>query len=207
MSHPVRRIVIATHNPHKTVEFRDLLGESWLVEDLTSHPALPVPVEDGNSFAENAAIKARSAGQRLGTPVLVVADDSGLEVDALDGRPGIFSARYGGPGAGDAGNRDRVLEEMAGIPAEKRSARFRCVLAVARGAEVLASFDGSVEGRLTEQAAGEGGFGYDPIFVPEGFSATFGELPPATKQEISHRARALRKLTEWLKDAELTGEP
>ena len=197
-----RRIVIATHNTHKTGEFRELLGAGWLVEDLTAHPALPVPVEDGATFEENAGIKARSAAERLGAEVLVVADDSGLEVDALGGRPGIFSARYAGLGAGDAGNRELVLREMAGEAA--RSARFRCVLAVARGAEVVASFSGAVEGRLTEQAAGQGGFGYDPIFIPEGHEATFGELPAAVKNGLSHRARALGELLRWLEDGELT---
>ena len=199
-----RRIVIATHNTHKTGEFRELLGAGWLVEDLTAHPALPVPVEDGATFEENAGIKARSAAERLGAEVLVVADDSGLEVDALGGRPGIFSARYAGLGAGDAGNRELVLREMAGEAA--RSARFRCVLAVARGAEVVASFSGAVEGRLTEQAAGQGGFGYDPIFIPEGHEATFGELPAAVKNGLSHRARALGELLRWLEDGELTRE-
>ena len=197
-----RRIVIATHNTHKTGEFRELLGAGWLVEDLTAHPALPVPVEDGATFEENAGIKARSAAERLGAEVLVVADDSGLEVDALGGRPGIFSARYAGLGAGDAGNRELVLREMAGEAA--RSARFRCVLAVARGAEVVATFRGAVEGRLTEQAAGQGGFGYDPIFIPEGHEATFGELPAAVKNGLSHRARALGELLRWLEDGELT---
>ena len=155
---PAPRIVIATHNAHKTGEFRALLGEAWQVEDLHAFPDLPVPEEDGDSFAANAAIKARSAGLRLGEAVLVVADDSGLEVDALGGRPGIFSARYAGAGAGDAGNRELVLREMAGVPEGERQARFRCVLAVARGGVVVASFAGVVEGRLTEVASGAGGF-------------------------------------------------
>lgn len=207
MNGPVRRIVIATHNTHKTGEFRVLLGAGWGVEDLTMHPELPVPVEDGATFEENAGIKARSAAERLGEAVLVVADDSGLEVDHLAGRPGIFSARYAGPGAGDAGNRDKVLQELEGVPAAERGARFRCVLAVARGAEVLACFSGAVEGRLTWAAAGQGGFGYDPIFIPEGHDATFGELPAAVKNGLSHRAMALEKLLRWLEDAELTSPP
>ena len=199
-----RRIVIATHNTHKTGEFRALLGAGWQVEDLTAHPELPVAVEDGATFEANAGIKARSAGERLGPAVLVVADDSGLEVDALGQRPGIFSARYAGAGAGDAGNRDLVLQEMAGVPGGSRGARFRCVLAVARGPVVVASFGGAVEGRITEQTAGTGGFGYDPIFVPEGHELTFGELPAAVKNGLSHRARALAQLLLWLEDPELT---
>lgn len=204
MSTEEKLIVIATHNTHKTGEFRALLGPGWVVRDLTSWPDLPVPEEDGLTFEENAGIKARSAGSRLGEDVLVVADDSGLEVDALGGRPGIYSARYGGPGAGDKGNRDKVLEEMAAVPAEARTARFRCVLAVARGSEVVARFSGSVEGSLTREAGGEGGFGYDPIFVPEGFSETFGELPAGVKNELSHRARALHGLLQWLREEDLT---
>jgi len=199
-----RKIVIATHNTHKTGEFRALLGAGWEVEDLTAYPELPVPVEDGATFEENAGIKAVSAARRLGERVLVVADDSGLEVDALAGRPGIFSARYAGPGAGDAGNRVRVLEEMRGVPAGERGARFRCVLAVAQGEAVVACFAGAVEGRLTEEAAGVGGFGYDPIFIPEGHAATFGELPAEVKNALSHRARALTGLLAWLEAAELT---
>ncbi len=198
------RIVIATHNAHKTGEFRALLGEGWQVEDLASYPELPVPEEDGDSFAANAAIKARAAGERLGAEVLVVADDSGLEVEALGGRPGIFSARYAGAGASDAGNRALVLREMAGVPEGSRQARFRCVLAVARGGEVVASFEGVVEGRLVEAAEGEGGFGYDPIFVPEGEVATFGALAAEVKHRMSHRARALAGLLRWLEDADLT---
>lgn len=197
-----KRIVIATHNPHKTGEFRQLLGRSWVVEDLMAHPALPVPVEDGKTYEENAGIKARSAGAMLGEGVLIVADDSGMEVDALGGRPGIFSARYAGPGAGDTGNRDLVLKEMAGVA--DRTARFRCVLAVARGGEVVVSFNGEVEGRLAEQASGHGGFGYDPIFIPEGYEGTFGELSSEVKNSLSHRSRALAKLIAWLEEVELT---
>ena len=204
MSAAEKLMVIATHNTHKTGEFRALLGPGWVVRDLTSYPELPVPEEDGLTFEDNAGIKARSAGARLGEGVLVVADDSGLEVDALAGRPGIFSARYAGPGAGDKGNRDKVLQEMEAVPAEARTARFRCVLAVARGGEVVARFSGAVEGSLTREAGGEGGFGYDPIFVPEGFSETFGELPAAVKNELSHRARALHGLMKWLVDEDLT---
>lgn len=202
MSRPQRRIVIATHNTHKTGEFRALLAESWQVEDLTAFPGLPVPEEDADTFEANAGIKAVSAASRLGAGVLVVADDSGLEVDALGGRPGIFSARYAGPGAGDAGNRNKVLAEMEGNL--HRTARFRCVLAVARGTEVVAAFNGAVEGRLTSAAVGGGGFGYDPIFIPDGYQETFGELPSATKNALSHRARALKELLRWLEDAELT---
>lgn len=192
-------IVVATHNAHKTSEFRAMLAPGWEVRDLSSWPEWPVPEENGTTFEENAVIKALAAGRRLGPEVLVVADDSGLEVDALGGRPGIFSARYAGPGAGDVANRDKVVAEMAEVPEDQRTARFRCVLAVARGGEIAGCFDGAVEGRVTTAASGASGFGYDPVFIPDGHEATFGELPPEVKNGISHRSRALGKLTAWLK--------
>jgi XTP/dITP diphosphohydrolase len=181
-----------------------LLGEGWEVTDLKSYPEWPVPVEDGVSFEENAGIKAMAASERLGAGVLVVADDSGLEVDALGGRPGIFSARYAGEGASEAENREKLMGEMTGVPMERRAARFRCVLAVARVGEVVACFSGSVEGQIAEQATGQGGFGYDPIFVPVGYEKSFGELSLEVKNTLSHRARALEKLLAWAKDVDLT---
>ncbi len=197
---PVQRLLIATHNAHKTGEFQALLGEGWLVEDLSAHPELPAPEETGTTFEENATIKALAAGAALGPEVLVVADDSGLEVDALGGRPGVYSARYAGPGAGDRGNLEKVLAELAeaGVRGKDRSARFRCVLVLARGAEKLAAFDGTIEGILANEAKGEGGFGYDPAFIPEGHCETFGQLPPEVKNGMSHRARALTRLLAHL---------
>ena len=195
-----RRLVIATHNAHKTEEFRELLGPAWRVEDLGLHPGLPAPEEDGLTFEENATIKALAASSVLGPDVLVVADDSGLEVDALGGRPGIHSARYAGPGAGDRGNLDRVLAELdaAGVRGKARSARFRCVLVLACGGAKLAAFAGAVEGILANEPKGDGGFGYDPAFIPEGHCGTFGQLPAAVKNALSHRARALAGLVEYL---------
>jgi len=200
MSPAPRRLVIATHNGHKTEEFRALLGPEWNVEDLSAHPHLPAPEEDGSTFEENATIKALAAGPVLGPEVLVVADDSGLEVDALDGRPGIHSARYAGPGAGDRANLEKVLAELAAahVRGKARSARFRCVLVLARGAEKLAAFHGTVEGVLANEPKGRGGFGYDPAFIPDGYCETFGQLPPAVKNTLSHRARALAGLLEYL---------
>ena len=195
-----RRIVIATHNSHKTGEFRSLLGEGWEVEDLTAHPHLPPPVEDGGTFEENATIKALAAGRALGPEVLVVADDSGLEVDALEGRPGIYSARYAGPGAGDGGNLRKVLDELAsaGVRGKDRSGRFRCVLVLAQGDTKVAAFHGAVEGILANEPKGGGGFGYDPAFIPDGHCETFGQLPAEVKNGLSHRARALTGLLEFL---------
>ncbi|HWB06700.1 MAG TPA: RdgB/HAM1 family non-canonical purine NTP pyrophosphatase [Verrucomicrobiales bacterium] len=202
MSFPSHRLVIATHNAHKTGEFRALLGANWQVEDLSAHPHLPVPEETGSTFEENATIKALAASAVLGPEVMVVADDSGLEVDALQGRPGIYSARYAGAGAGDRGNLEKVLTELsaAGIRGKDRSGRFRCVLVLAQGGEKLAAFQGAVEGILANEAKGNGGFGYDPAFIPDGYCETFGQLPAETKNGLSHRARALAGLIEYLAD-------
>jgi XTP/dITP diphosphohydrolase len=201
------RIVIATHNTHKTAEFRALLGEGWEVEDLTVHRHLRAPEEDGETFEENATIKALAASRGLGPEVLVVADDSGLEVDALDGRPGIYSARYAGPGAGDGGNLQKVLDELAaaGVRGKDRRARFRCVLVLVRDGEKLAAFHGAVEGILANEAKGGGGFGYDPAFIPAGYCETFGQLPGEVKNGLSHRARALTGLLEFLTSSPLAG--
>ncbi len=198
MPAPLPRLVIATHNAHKTGEFREMLGARWLVEDLTAHAGLIPPEETGATFEENAAIKSLAASAFLGPEVLVVADDSGLEVDALDGRPGVRSARYAG--GGDEANRDKVLAELeaAGIHGTARTGRFRCVLSVARAGVELAVFRGAVEGVIADGVRGAGGFGYDPVFIPDGHCATFGELPASVKNGISHRSRALSVLVHWL---------
>ncbi len=194
------KLLIATKNAHKTAEIAAMLPD-WEVSDLTAHPAIAAPEETGATFVENAAIKAVAASQRFAG--LVLSDDSGLEVDALGGAPGVRSARYAGPGANDADNRARLLRELAGI--ETRAARFRCVMAVAESGVVLATFEGAVEGKIIERERGGGGFGYDSLFVPQGFDETFGELPAATKNQLSHRARALRGAAEFL-GARLRGE-
>lgn len=194
-----RTLVIATHNQHKTGEFRQLCP-GWHVEDLSSHPHIPAPVEDGSTFEENSTIKALHASALLGPDVLVIADDSGLEVDALGGRPGIHSARYSGSGATDSSNREKVLAELnaTGATGTARSGRFRCVLVAVQGGRKLAAFHGTVEGTLAESCAGEGGFGYDPLFIPDRHTGTFGTLPPEVKNSLSHRARAMAGLLEWL---------
>lgn len=189
----MRRLLIATKNAHKTSEIRAILGDGWDVEDLTGHPEIPAPEETGTTFLENASIKAMAASQIF--PAYVLADDSGLEVDALGGAPGVESARYSGPNATDATNRARLLDQLAG--AESR-AWFRCVMAVAQHGKVLETFDGSVEGRIVSKERGTGGFGYDPLFIPEGFAGTFGELPSEIKNGLSHRARALAAAREFL---------
>ncbi len=182
-------LLLATHNAHKTREVAGILGAAFSVTDLRAHPHLPVPEETGATFEENAAIKAVAASRAVGG--LVLADDSGLEVDALGGAPGVHSARYAGASATDETNRRKLLAAMQGVT--NRSARFRCVLALACDGSVLSYFHGTVEGRIIEEERGAGGFGYDPVFIPAGHDRTFAELPAAVKARESHRARALAK--------------
>ncbi len=187
-------LVIATGNSHKTAEFRSLLDPRWTIQDLADHPQLPVPEETGTTLLENATIKALSASQVLGKDYLVLADDSGLEVEALQGAPGVYSARYAGPQATDARNRAKLLAELARVGArgKARAGRFQCVLVLAQGSEVLGHWAGQVEGILANEDQGQGGFGYDPLFIPAGYCQTFGELSPAVKHRLSHRARAVQ---------------
>ena len=188
------QLIVATRNAHKTREIQRILGPAFTVTDLSAHPEIPDIRETGKSFEENAMLKAVGASRHL--PGLIVADDSGLEVDALGGAPGIFSARYAGENATDKQNVDRLLDELARTGTEKTrgSARFRCVIALARQGELLRTFEGIVEGTIVERARGLHGFGYDPIFVPRGFEETFAELPAEVKNTISHRAKAIRGL-------------
>ncbi|HEY3602154.1 MAG TPA: RdgB/HAM1 family non-canonical purine NTP pyrophosphatase [Chthoniobacterales bacterium] len=190
-------LLIATRNAHKTREFAGLLGPEFVLEDLRSHPHLAEVVEDGATFAANARIKALAVSRQL--PGLVLADDSGLEVDSLGGAPGVFSARYAGLGATDEANRRKLLAELAKRgPDAARTARFRCALVLARDGHVLAICEGSVAGEIVRQARGSAGFGYDPLFQPNGLSETFAELSPVVKNAISHRGCALTKLKPLL---------
>jgi XTP/dITP diphosphohydrolase len=196
---PMPRLLIATKNAHKAQEIRAILGLEWDVADLNAYPEVPAPEETGATFAENAAIKAVAAS-RLFTS-FVLSDDSGLEVDALSGAPGVISARYAGPRATDADNRARLLRELAAEAArgKARSARFRCAMCVARDGAVLGTFDGAVEGVIINHERGDGGFGYDSLFVPAGYCETFAQLPEHVKNRESHRARALAKAHEFLR--------
>lgn len=191
------RLLIATKNAHKTAEISALLGSAWEVADMNSFPEVPSPEETGDTFAENAAIKAIASSNLFDG--LVLSDDSGLEVDALAGAPGVYSARYAGLEATDADNREKLVRELsAGGSPEPWTARFRCAMALAQNGAVIGAFDGTVEGRVISQARGEGGFGYDPLFIPEGREATFAELPAAVKNGESHRSRALAKVVAFL---------
>ena len=188
-------ILLATRNRHKTKEIQTMLGEGVVVTDATQYEHLPEVEETGVTFEENSRLKAEGISRHVSG--LVLADDSGLEVDALGKEPGVYSARYAGPGCTDEANTALVLRKMKGFPNEVRAARFRCVLAVAQNGITLAVFDGTVEGILAHEVRGEGGFGYDPIFMPLGYDLTFGELSADIKHSMSHRSRALSQFREW----------
>ena len=191
------RLLVATKNAHKTAEIRAILGDGWEITDLTAHPAMPSPEETGATFEENARIKAEAAS--LVFPGFVLSDDSGLEVDALGGAPGVHSARYAGAHGDDAANRATLRRALAACGApEPWVARFRCAMAIAESGRTLATFDGRVEGRVIAEERGTGGFGYDALFIPAGHRETFGELPSDVKNTLSHRARALAKAAATL---------
>jgi len=193
-------LLLATHNADKTREIQRILGAKFAVRDLSKHPEISKPLENGKTFEENAILKAIAASRKL--PSLVIADDSGLEVDALGGAPGIYSARYATENASDAKNVEKLLQELRArnIADEKRSARFRCVIALARNEKLLGAFEGVVEGNIVDPPRGSGGFGYDPVFQPKEFKQTFAEMPPELKNKISHRAEAIVALREALSD-------
>lgn len=192
-------LVVATQNPGKLRELRHLLGDlPFKLYGLTDFPDIaPIP-ETGNSFIENASLKA--AGYAMQTGCLSLADDSGLEVDALGGAPGILSARYAGEPASDAERIEKLLLELSGYAAMNRSARFVSAVAVADGGgRILAVSVGECKGRIDFAPRGSEGFGYDPIFIPSGYDKTFAELKGEIKNEISHRARALAGAREFLR--------
>ncbi len=195
----VREILLATANPAKAREMREILalaeagGTSpvrWRM--LSEFPDLPVPEETGETFLANAELKAHHYAQRTG--LWTIADDSGLEVDALGGDPGVRSARYAGEPCNDLANNALLVERLAGVPPERRSARFRCAVVLSDGRVVLASAEGAVEGRIIHQPMGDNGFGYDPHFWVEAAGMTTAQMSPAEKHAISHRGQALRLL-------------
>jgi XTP/dITP diphosphohydrolase len=190
----VNSLILATRNAHKTREFSEILGNEFVVRDLSAQPDALEIEETGTTFAENAILKAVAISKRF-PGLVVVGDDSGLEVDALDGAPGVDSARYAGPGAKDSDNIERLLSELRKLSIERPySARFRCVLALGHDGKLIDTFEGAVEGAIVEPPRGMGGFGYDPVFQPAGLAQTFGEISPEEKNRISHRANAIRLL-------------
>jgi XTP/dITP diphosphohydrolase len=190
----MQKLVVATGNSHKTEEIRAMLGAGYEVSDLKAYPELTAVEETGTTFLENATLKAVEISQQV--PGLVLSDDSGLEVDALGGAPGVYSSRYAGEDGNDAANNAKLLTELDGK--EHRTARFRCVMVLAENGKVLAHFDGAVEGRIIRERQGTAGFGYDPLFAPDGYDQTFAELGDAVKNGFSHRARAMEKVVAWL---------
>ncbi len=197
-------LLLATRNVNKTREFGQILGNDFRVTDLSDLENCLGVEESGRTFGENASLKALTVSQRVDRTRLVVADDSGLEVDALGGAPGIFSARYAGDNANDRENIDKLLGELVSrkVPFDERSARFRCVIALAQEGKILGTFEGAVQGMIVDHPRGDSGFGYDPIFLPDGLNQTFGELSAEAKNKISHRGKALSALREFLSERE-----
>jgi len=206
----VTTLLIATRNAHKVGEISAILGEPFRYLTLDDYPSAPSVVEDATTFTGNATKKAtelaRWVGAAIPQPAFVLADDSGLEVDALAGAPGVHSARFAALDSGaagnspDADNNRKLLRLLQNIPAEKRTARFRCVLALVEAQspkskiQSLRLFSGACEGRIDFAPRGAGGFGYDPLFIPDGFTQSFAELGEDVKNRLSHRAQALAQL-------------
>ena len=200
MAAPLDRLIVATRNQKKTIEIREMLKGVCGVIDVTELEAegatLPEIEETGTTFAENATLKA--LGISAVVEGLVLADDSGLEIDGLNGEPGVWSSSYGGEEGNHLKNNARLERELPKVPEEQRTGRFRCVMVLAKGGKAQGEFAGAVEGRLLEKPQGAEGFGYDPYFVPEGYEKTFAELGPEVKNGMSHRGRALRQVVEHL---------
>lgn len=191
------KILLATSNRGKIKEITHILeGLDLELVTLDDYPGLQLPPEYGSTFRENALIKARAASAKAG--VAALADDSGLEVDFLGGRPGIYSARYAGAEASDRDNWLKLLKELEGVPVEKRTARFRCVVALVWTGGVEEFYEGSLEGVIASEPKGTNGFGYDPVFFIPGTGKTAAELTPNEKNLLSHRAKALEKLKNSL---------
>ena len=193
-----RRLLLGTRNPGKVKEIRTILeGSGWSFSSLLEFAEVGPAAEDFATYAENAIAKARFYAAATGLPAL--ADDSGLEVAALGGAPGVYSARYAGEGASDADRRALLLSELAKVNSRDRRARFVAAVAIVRpDGEVLNVSEGVCEGTIIFEPRGSGGFGYDPLFVPDGYNQTFAELPDEVKNRISHRARALMQTRDSL---------
>ncbi|MEN8167234.1 MAG: XTP/dITP diphosphatase [Pseudomonadota bacterium] len=196
--HTGEKIVLASNNAGKVREINQLLGSQRIQVVPQKEFDIPDAVEDGLSFVENAIKKARHAARLSGLPA--IADDSGIEVDALQGAPGIYSARYAGEGASDQANLEKLLEQMKDVPEAERSARFQCLLVYMHHADDPTPIicQGSWEGRILHEPAGENGFGYDPIFFVPTHDCSSAQLPAEVKNSLSHRGQALRKLLDEL---------
>ncbi len=219
----MKQLIIATRNAHKVEEIQAMLPRDVACRGLKNLGEMPDAIEDADTFAGNALKKAAGTASWLLSPagatalrslgagwIAVLADDSGLEVDALNGAPGIYSARFAAldtPGrvgnSPDGENNAKLIRLLSGVPVERRTARFRCALALVGISPVASSpqvFEGACEGRIQAEGAGSGGFGYDPLFIPDGETRSFAELGNEVKNRISHRAQALARLNAWLSD-------
>lgn len=189
----MREIIIATKNAGKVKDFETLFSpKGFKVTSLLDFPEIEDVEETGVTFAENATLKAETISSALNKPV--IADDSGLAIDALNGEPGVYSARYAGENKDDNANIEKVLQKLHDVPFEKRTARFHCTLAIAVPGKRTELVEGTCEGRILEEKRGENGFGYDPIFFVEKWNCSMAELTKEQKNQISHRANALQKL-------------
>jgi len=202
---PAPDLVIGSFNLGKAGEVRDALKDlSLTIHYLPDFPNIFPVSETAQTYSENAILKAKGYARQTG--LLTLADDSGLEVDALDGRPGVFSARFGGAEAADNDRVSLLLEELANRTPQERTARFVCYMALARSPqsgtdpEVLTVVDGKCEGTIARAPLGTNGFGFDPVFIPQGYTQTFAELPNKVKARISHRAKALEQIRAFLND-------
>ncbi|MCY9373647.1 XTP/dITP diphosphatase [Bacillus sp. T17B1] len=193
----MKEAIIATHNPGKVKEFKEILEpKGYDVKSLADIGFTEEIEETGQTFEENAILKAEAVAKAVNK--MVIADDSGLSIDNLGGRPGVYSARYAGEQKDDEANIDKVLSELKGFEKEQRTARFRCALAVSIPGEETKTVEGHVEGYIAEEPRGQYGFGYDPIFIVKDKDKTMAELTSDEKNKISHRADALKKLSKLL---------
>ena len=196
----MKKIVLATGNDHKTEEFNDLFADSeFKILSAVKYGGMPEVIEDGNTFQSNAYLKAYALSKQIDKKHWVIADDSGLEVDHLAGAPGIYSARYAGVGASDIENMDKLLKNLKGLSKSERRARFRCVLCLIDKDSGTYYFEGICEGKIGLKPKGKFGFGYDPIFIPDGHKASFAELGESIKSQLSHRARAVLACKQFFK--------
>jgi len=195
----MKELVVATTNQGKIREIRGLLADLNIrVSCLADYPDAPEIIEDGDTFQANALKKAVTIAAMTGK--LTMGEDSGLEVEALDNAPGIYSARFSGEGATDQKNNEKLLQELKGVPDEKRGARYRSCIALVNGNETIAIVEGDCCGVITTEARGTNGFGYDPYFLIPEYQKTFGELDPSIKAAISHRSKALKQVKQTLAD-------